>query len=239
MKFKVTLDRYEGPYTKLLSLIEERKLSITEVSLVSVADDYLAYIQDFEKKDILDISQFIVVASTLMLMKVKSLLPGITYTEEEEKEVTNLEQKLILYTMLTDATAKLRPKYNASSLYFRARSSLKDMVVFSPDKRLSSNILQSIAHLTLSSFILPKNIVEIVVKQAIRIEHVIEKLLKRVNSASGISLKSFAENGGTEEERKNILILNFIALLELVRIGALRVEQPSKNGDIQIYSHST
>lgn len=94
MEFTVKLDRFEGPYTKLLSLIEERKLSITEISLVSVADDYIAYIKSLDQKDVVDISQFIVVASTLMLMKAKSLLPGVVYIDEEEKQVHDLEHKL-------------------------------------------------------------------------------------------------------------------------------------------------
>ena len=97
MEFTVKLDRYEGPYTKLLELIEQRKLSITEISLVEVADDYIAYIRTLEKKDLVDISQFIVVATTLILMKAKSLLPGVVYTEDEEKQVHDLEYKLDLY----------------------------------------------------------------------------------------------------------------------------------------------
>ena len=68
MEFNVKLERYEGPYTKLLDLIEGRKLSITEISLVTVADDYIAYIKSLDQRNIIDISQFIVVASTLMLM---------------------------------------------------------------------------------------------------------------------------------------------------------------------------
>ena len=70
-EFTIKLDRYEGPYTKLLELIDAHKLSITEVSLASIADEYIAYIQTISKKDIVDISQFIVVASTLMVMKAK------------------------------------------------------------------------------------------------------------------------------------------------------------------------
>jgi chromatin segregation and condensation protein Rec8/ScpA/Scc1 (kleisin family) len=60
MEFTLKLDRFEGPYTKLLDLIESRKLSITEISLVDVADDYIAYIKTLDQKNIVDISQFIV-----------------------------------------------------------------------------------------------------------------------------------------------------------------------------------
>jgi segregation and condensation protein A len=51
MEFTVKLERFEGPYTKLLELIEGRKLSITEISLVTVADDYIAYIKTLDQKN--------------------------------------------------------------------------------------------------------------------------------------------------------------------------------------------
>ena len=97
-EFKVTTERFSGPYTRLLEMIEERKLSITEVSLSSVADEYISYVQNLDKKDYLDISAFVVVAATLMLIKVKSLLPGIAYTETEEKQIHELETKLALHS---------------------------------------------------------------------------------------------------------------------------------------------
>ena len=63
MEFTLKLDRFEGPYTKLLDLIESKKLSITEISLAAVADDYIAYIKTLDQKNVIDISQFILVAS--------------------------------------------------------------------------------------------------------------------------------------------------------------------------------
>jgi segregation and condensation protein A len=146
MEFTVKLDRYEGPYTKLLELIEERKLSITEISLVDVADEYIAYIKTLDHKNLIDISQFIVVASTLMLMKAKSLLPGISYTEEEEKQVHDLEQKLELYAILVSASAHIRDSYKVRQLYTRKRAPLALGSIFVPDKKVDVMVLLSVAH---------------------------------------------------------------------------------------------
>jgi segregation and condensation protein A len=107
MEFTVKLDRYEGPYTKLLDLIVEKKLSITEVSLASIADDYIAYIKSLAETHAVDVSQFVLVASTLMLMKAKSLLPGVVYTEEEEKQVHDLESKLEMFPWMFACTRSL------------------------------------------------------------------------------------------------------------------------------------
>lgn len=234
MEFTVKLDRYEGPYTKLLELIENKKLSITEISLVSVADDYIAYIQSIDQKNLIDISQFIVVASTLMLMKAKSLLPGVVYTEEEEKQVHDLERKLELYALLTKASGKIRGIYMKKRLFSRERISYKGGSVFVPDKNVTKEVLQSIAQLTLASFITPKQLVRVAVEAVLRIENVIESLLTRVRTMQSVTLASLANGAKTIEERKKLLIVNFIALLELMRSGVLVAEQSADGGDIQL-----
>ncbi len=238
MEFTVKLDRFEGPYTKLLDLIGERKLSITEISLVSVADDYINYIKSIDSKDHADISQFILVASTLMLMKAKSLLPGIVYTEEEEKQVHDLEHKLELYKTLTEASTLIRQLFGKNILYERERVTYKGGTIFVPDTRVTKEMLQSIALLTLSTFTSPKQIVHVAVEQALRIENVIEKLLDRVRLATSLTLDSLADTASTFEEKKKILIVNFIALLELVKSGSISAYQTDARGDIYINSAS-
>ncbi|MFA5131955.1 MAG: ScpA family protein [Candidatus Paceibacterota bacterium] len=233
MEFTVKLDRYEGPYTKLLELIEQKKLSITEISLVDVADDYIAYIKTLGQNSLIDVSQFIVIASTLMLMKAKSLLPGVVYTEEEEKQVHDLEHKLELYALLTGASSKIRSVYMKNPLYTRDHISYKGGAVFVPDPRVDASMLQSIALLTLASFVTPKALVKVAVEQALRIENVIESLLSRVRTMQSMTLASLAEGAKTVEERKKLLIVNFIALLELLRSGALNAEQNDR-GEIEI-----
>jgi segregation and condensation protein A len=236
MEFTLKLDRYEGPYTKLLELIEQRKLSITEISLVSVADDYLAYIKTLDQKNLIDISQFIVVASTLILMKAKSLLPGVVYTEDEEKQVHDLEKKLELYAFLAYFSDQIRAVYGKNSLYSREKASHKNTATFVPDPRVDTTMLQSIALLTLASFITPKALVKVAVEQALRIENVIERLLDRVNKAQTLTLTSLAGNATNVVEQKKLLIVNFIALLELLRSGGVRVEQHVDGGEIEIQS---
>lgn len=236
MEFTVKLDRFEGPYTKLLDLIGDRKLSITEISLVTVADDYINYIKSIDTRDHADISQFILVASTLMLMKAKSLLPGIVYTEEEEKQVHDLEHKLEIYKILMNATGLIRQTFGKKKLYERERVTYKGGNIFVPDNRVTKEMLQSIALLTLSTFTIPKQIMHVAVEQALRMETVIEKLLERVKNAPTITLQSLADSANTFQEKKKLLIVNFIALLELIRSGSISASQHSKTGEIYINS---
>lgn len=235
MEFTVTLDRYEGPYTKLLELINDRKLSITEISLAAVADDYIAYITSCREKDTADMSQFILVASTLMLMKAKSLIPGIIYTEEEELQVHDLEHKLAVHSLLLESCKQFRLLYGVNPLYERERLVYKGGPVFVPDERVSSKLLYSVAELTLATFVMPEKITKVAVAHVVRLESVIERILERVQQASGVLLSSLTESQGSFEEKKKTLIVTFIALLELVRKGSITADQETSSSDIILH----
>lgn len=244
-EFNVRLERFVGPYTKLLEMIESRKLSITEIGLSAVADDYIAYIkslQDEEHQNVLiDISQFIVVASTLMLMKAKSLLPGITYTEEEEKQVHNLEHKLELYASLNKASLLIKKIFLKTPLLERRRSKYlsagqagKDVVVFLPDEKITKENFYKEAISMLSSFSPREQVVRVAVTSKIRIEEVIESLLSRIKNQK---LTSFsAITGGTKffEEQKRNIVISFLGLLELTRLGHIDLNQNENGGEITI-----
>jgi segregation and condensation protein A len=232
MEFTVKLERFEGPYTALLELIENKKLSITEISLVSVTDEYIEYVRSLNGKDVIDISQFIVVASTLMLMKAKSLFPEMVYTEEEEKQIDDLEKKLELHAILREAESGIKNTFAKSVLYSRAYKLPESVQVFVVDARLSLQFLQSIASMTLVTFLEPKVLTKIAVEKAIRIENVIEDIMMRIKSAQTLSLQSISKSAGTVEEKKKILITSFMAILELLKNGALSATQDEKGGDI-------
>jgi chromatin segregation and condensation protein Rec8/ScpA/Scc1 (kleisin family) len=85
------------------------------------------------------------------------------------------------------------------------------------------------------TFIEPKSLVKVAVEKALRMENIIESLLLRVQGAQNISLKSLADGASTIEERKKLLIVNFIAILELLRSGTLVASQEGA-GDIMISS---
>jgi segregation and condensation protein A len=235
MEFTIKLDRFEGPYAKLLSLIEERKLSITEVSLSDVADEYIRYVKTLDQKDIFDISAFIVVASTLILIKTKSLLPHITYTPEEEKSVGNLEAKLELYSLLQKSGVNIRKVFGNKILHSRVRANFKkvDDPIFIPSSQITIPAFQSIAILTIATFSKVEKIAKVAVEQLLRIEDVIEKLIARVSDAS-TTLTNFANTVGGKDNNKTALIVSFLALLELIKNGVINAEQGEGQSEISI-----
>jgi len=84
MSFTIKTESFEGPLDLLLDLIEKRKLYISDISLAKVTDDFIEHIKNIGGIEIGESAHFILVASTLLLIKSKSLLPELALTEEEQ-----------------------------------------------------------------------------------------------------------------------------------------------------------
>src|SRR3989344_8157637 len=96
--FEVKSEAFNGPMAKLLELIEEKQLEITRVNLATVTADFIKYIESLGEAVMPDIlSDFIVVASRLLLIKSKVLLPNLELTQDEEGDILDLEHRLRIY----------------------------------------------------------------------------------------------------------------------------------------------
>ncbi len=138
--FKVKVGEFEGPLTLLLDLIERRKLHISNVSLSAVADEFIEYTRSFENFPIGDSADFILIASTLLLIKSKSLLPNLELSEEEKVSIEDLENRLAQYKKHKELAAKLGEMFG-NFLYFAKESKQKN-VVFSPTYEISLESLK-------------------------------------------------------------------------------------------------
>src|SRR5260221_679919 len=105
MSYELTLNQFSGPLEALLELIESKRLPVNEISLAKVTDDFLKFLADNPAIDFAMLADFISVASRLILIKSKSLLPDLVLTGEEEMEIKDLEKRLALYRDLR-ATGK-------------------------------------------------------------------------------------------------------------------------------------
>jgi segregation and condensation protein A len=226
MEFIIRHERFEGPYTKILELIEERKISISELSLSKIADDYIEYVKFLKTVNPLDISDFILTASTLMLIKVKTLLPNIKYGDDEVKQVKNLEKKILLFKELSDAQKHIENIWGKRVLINKKKTVYKNS--FSPSRIFDQNNIYSVAMLTLIKIPSFDRLKEVKVEQKIKLENMIDKILKEVNE--GASFKNIA---GKE---KYVIIVTFLALLELIKSGAIDAEHDG--GDIKISKRS-
>ena len=112
--YAVKLQTFEGPLDVLLELIEKEKMDISDISLTRVTGQFLEYIRSVQEKDPHHISDFLVVAAKLVLIKSKTLLPFLEVSAEEEAEMTDLKEKLESYKKVKEV-ARAQTPYRVSS----------------------------------------------------------------------------------------------------------------------------
>jgi segregation and condensation protein A len=228
--FKIKMGDFEGPLELLLDLIEKRKLHINDISLSQVADEFVAHIKSYEEFPIADSADFILIASTLLLIKSKSLLPNLQLTEDEEGNIEDLERRLALYKRFKDLAKHVDELYMKAPLYF-ANESRQIYSVFSPTAEVTKeNILSNIKNV-LQNIAKPEKLATVVVQKVISLEKMIENLTERVNKSLKMSFREFSKFGKTDKVN---VIVSFLAMLELVKQGVVRVSQSEHYDDIEI-----
>lgn len=241
--FSVKTEVFEGPLDLLLSLIEKRKLLINDVSLSKVTDDFIAYANNIENFPIAESANFILIASTLVLIKSKSLLPTLTLTEEEEMSVNDLEKRLKIYKRIKDASLFIKEIFGKEIIF--AKNPNKNInPVFSPEQTINiDNVLKSIQEVLKN---LPKkeSLPKVLVKKVISLEETIIKLTERIKTNIKMSFRDFygkhSEKLGemNQKEKKTNIIVTFLAMLELVKRGIIQANQQKHFEDIHMETDS-
>lgn len=234
--FTIQTDVFEGPFSALLELIEKHKLSINEVSLSGITDEYISYVKNIDGVSMNELSQFIVVAATLMLIKSRTLLPGLSVSEEEESEIETLTNRLEVFQVVKAISGFIRAQYGKQLLYRRPFIRVKKKI-FSPGVSLSPDMLCREAVYALEN--VPKEVTppETKVRKTIRIEDVLANLLTRVQKESRVRFSDFAKgSSGSVREIKTFIVVSFLAMLELVKNGTLDASQDDTFGEITINS---
>lgn len=231
-RFSLDTPVYQGPLEALLDLIESRKMSISDVSLAEVADAYLAYVEKLPELPLAETSQFILVASTLLLIKSRSLLPTLTLTEEERESVEELEKRLARYALYRKAAKQLRKEWGRAPLYLPRRTPLRPPV-FSPAESSIDRIYAAGQRL-MNLLPKPENLAKAAVAPVLALEDVIVDLRKRLTTAFRASFKEM-----TKSREKHDVIVYFLAMLELVRSGSASITQERLFDDITIEAENT
>jgi segregation and condensation protein A len=219
--YRVKFAEFEGPLELLLHLIERAELDITQVSLASIADEYLAYVAEQEEIPLENLAQFLSVASRLILIKSRALLPILEFTEEEEASMEDLEAHLRVYQEYRTAAAQLGVLFGLRRAVSGRESFLGVESVFYPPKSVTPRVLAAAFRNVLGTLpmerVLPEAELARIVTLEERIFHLKETLAERAES-------SFHEWLGTEVSRVD-MIVSFLAMLELIKGRYLEVEQ--------------
>lgn len=234
--FSVKTEVFEGPLDLLLELVNKRKLFINDVSLAQVSDDFIGYIREQESAGrripMGESAEFIVVASTLMLIKSHSLLPGIQLSQEEEESIEDLEHRLAMLAYFKELSSEIKDRFG-KEIIFEKQPSKSRPIIFAPDKRTDidnlslamSELLKSIPQVE----VLPKA----AVKKMVSLEETIESLSERITKAMRMNFKDLYTGGEMTPEKKVDIIVGFLAMLELVKRGLIRATQSGQEIEIE------
>ncbi|MDP2695931.1 MAG: segregation/condensation protein A [bacterium] len=231
MTYQVKLEQFTGPLAKLLELIEERQLEITTINIAEVTADFIKYTQTLEEEgDPHLLADFLVVASHLVLIKSKTLLPSLELTQEEESNIHDLEARLKLYKEFKQAAQHVGELWSRKNIAL-ARPLLSlvgDTSVFYPPKNLAvDDMAGCIGRLfnELKEFL--PDATQKIKRTIVSLEKKMQELIDRFQTAMEHSFKSL-----TQSKSKQEIVVLFLALLHLAKSKIIKVEQSGQFGDI-------
>jgi segregation and condensation protein A len=220
MAYHIKIEDYEGPFDVLLEMIEKQKLDVTRLSLASIADDFLVYVEKKGDIGIAGLSEFLYIASQLILIKSKALLPLFEFTQEEEEELDDLEQRLKEYQTFKAAAEKMIKIFSSSEKYWsRSEENLSYTHFSSPG--LSKEDLKKVFSEIVEQIPKAEELSQEIVREVISIEEKIlqlrESLEKRAKVAFEETIKSAAD--------KIDVIVTFLAMLEMIKQKIITAKQ--------------
>ncbi len=228
---------FEGPLDLLLTLIQKNKVSITDIPISLICDQYMEYITEAQRLDMDIAAEFIVMASELMLIKSKMLLPRDEENEADPR--ATLTDALLRYSQAKEAVVKLTPLY----AYYSGRM-VKDTDEISIDKTyvhdqevtsLCAAIRRVIAYNSALERAATTTFTPMISKPIIPVEIKIVSILRNIESRGIATLEELIIDEVTLPD----LIASFLGVLELVKIRKLLVENEEWDGENALLRGST
>ena len=221
MTYQIKLEQFEGPLDLLLSLIEEEKLDITKLSLAGVADQYLEYIKNNKNIKLESLADFLLVASKLILIKSKALLPLLQFSEEEEAEIKDLSKQLEEYKKFKDVSVKIAALADRKNFSFTREVFEGVGPLFYPPENINVFDLKKYFQLVLAEIPVIEKLEEEFVKEIMTLEEKINDLQKMIKEKVEISFSELT----VDAKEKVDIIVSFLAILEMVKQKVIDVQQ--------------
>lgn len=229
------LDQFEGPLDLLLTLISKNKMSITDIPIAIICDQYMEYINEAQRMDLDVASEFIVMASELMLIKSRMILPHEEGTENDPRR--EIADALLLYQQAKLAAKELQPLYDEYSSRYT-----KDTDEVPPEKGLPLDLDPDLLIKALNAVMrrikvaqserTPTELVNPLIKHKIvsveeKIEEICELLLEQEEASLFFLLK--------DADSRPELVARFMGVLELIKIHRITITTARKIEDVVEY----
>lgn len=228
---QICLQQFQGPLDLLLTLIQKQKLDISKISLSKIADQYLKFIDENQNIPFNKLLDFLTIASQLIILKIRTLLPYLSVEDEAEAE-NNLVIRLQNYQIYLNLSKKLQNRLNNQQ--YGCFSRLSKSINFGIDEScLSLPLLQKTASRLLKRKIQTMPII------ALKKIFNIEEKIKQINDYLKQKEKFlFSELVGRTSSKIEIII-SFLALLELSKNGVVFISQKVMFEEITILKLGT
>lgn len=243
MGIQVKLEVFDGPLDLLLHLIEKNKVDIFDIPIVMITEQYLEYVNQMDTKDMDIMSEFLVMAATLVKIKSKMLLPVEENEEEEEEDPRQeLVERLLEYKMYKYASFELKDRQvDAGKVFFKKPSLPEEVKNFKEDV----NYDELLSDVTLTKLqqifdsVMQKQVDKIdpirsnfgeIEKEEINIEDHMIFLEEYAMMHGTFSFRKVLENG----TGKGYIIVTFLGILEMMKTGMITIEQEELFDDILI-----
>jgi segregation and condensation protein A len=234
-EYKIDLDIYNGPLDLLLYLIRREEVGIYDISIAKITDQYMMYLDELQSIDIGLAGDFLVMASTLMYIKSQTLLPRTEIVDDEDEEDPRLElvKQLLEYKRYKEATSTMTRLSEERSQRFSR-----------PEERLIDDEKEEDAKLHLDEIDVWKlaqffstfmkqtmgDVITKIVYDDTPVRVYMDKVINSLINAYAISFKELLYNSSGKVE----IIGIFLALLELVRLKKIKLEQFRDFDEIRI-----
>lgn len=226
---KIKLEKFEGPLELLLSLIEDKKLEITDIALAEVTEHYMKALQ--KNEDWLgpaELADFLMIASRLLLIKSRVLLPLFDWGDDEKE---SLSEQLRMYKLYADATKVIdRIAKKQTQSFSRPRVPRMTEVIFSPPKYLEVIDLARIMHNVIEDLKPFRKIPEKVYRRVINLQEIIQNIYDLIKKRKSVSFMALLDDAQDRTE----IVVNFIAVLELIKRQQIHVKQQQNFSEIKI-----
>ncbi len=235
----VNIDKFQGPLSLLLQIIEKEEMDITSVNLAKIADEYLEYVKNY--KDILpeSMADFLLMAAKLLYIKSRALLPYL-FSDEDQSELEDLESKLKMYKEFVDLSWKVQKIIGRKKFSFFRDVPKKSKKLnflepsFFPPQNISSIILRDdFLRILLKVELLEERLEKKIIESEVSIEDRIFFIKELVAQRVKINFSKIMK----EARSKTEIVVNFLAVLELAKQREIIFNQDDLFGEIFIETY--
>lgn len=243
MELSYKLEKFEGPLDLLLHLIEKNKINIYDIPIAEITDQYLEYVSRMEEESLDVVSEFLVMAATLLDIKARMLLPREVNEEgEEEDPRAELVERLLEYKTYKYMSMELKDmEVDADKVFYKAPTIPKEVEKYEEpvdlDQLLDGLTLSKLQKIFESVMKRQKDKIDpvrstfgTIKKEPVSLEEKIEAVLAYAGKHRRFSFRGMLNR----QKDKTEIVVTFLALLELMKMGRIRLTQEHLFDDMMI-----